>query len=72
LVTGADSGIGKAVAMAMADAGAAIAVTYVFGEEDARAVVDGTGGRALATRADVRDPDRNALRIAADKQEVSR
>jgi glucose 1-dehydrogenase len=56
LVTGANSGIGKAVAMAMADAGAAIAVNYVVGEEDARAVVDGinaAGGRALATRADV-------------------
>ena len=56
LVTGANSGIGKAVAMAMADAGAAIAVNYVAGEEDARAVVDGinaAGGRALATRADV-------------------
>jgi glucose 1-dehydrogenase len=56
LVTGANSGIGKAVAMAMADAGAAIAVNYVVGEEDARAVVDSinaAGGRALATCADV-------------------
>ena len=56
LVTGANFGIGKGVAMAMADAGAAIVVNYVAREEDALEVVDGiTLPRpgSLATGADV-------------------
>jgi glucose 1-dehydrogenase len=58
LVTGANSGIGKAVAIAMANAGACVAVNYVVGEGEARAVSDqiaGFGGRAIALRADVSD-----------------
>src|SRR6266581_5538447 len=56
LVTGANSGIGRAVAIAMAEAGAAVAVNYVVGEDDAQAVADQIirdGGRAIALRADV-------------------
>lgn len=56
LVTGANSGIGKAVAIALADAGAAVAVNYVAGPEEAQAVtgqIAAAGGRAFAVRADV-------------------
>jgi glucose 1-dehydrogenase len=56
LVTGASSGIGKAVAIAMAEAGAAVAINYVTGAEDADAVtglIAGFGGTAIAVRADV-------------------
>jgi glucose 1-dehydrogenase len=56
LVTGANSGIGKAVAVAMAEAGAAVVVNYVAGDDEAQAVTEqiaGFGGRAFALRADV-------------------
>ena len=56
LVTGANSGIGRAVAVALAEAGAAVAVNYVSGANEADAVVGeiaAAGGRALAVHADV-------------------
>jgi glucose 1-dehydrogenase len=58
LVTGANSGIGKAVAIAMAEAGAAVAVNYVTGDAEARAVAEAItmlGGNAVAICADVSD-----------------
>src|SRR5262249_13203724 len=60
LVTGANSGIGRAVAIAMAEAGAAVAVNYVVGEAEAHGVADqiaANGGRAIVVRADVSDED---------------
>jgi len=56
LITGANSGIGKAVAIAMAEAGASVVVNYVTGDDEAHAVADqitGLGGRAIVHRADV-------------------
>src|SRR4051812_15415648 len=56
LVTGANSGIGEAVARALAGAGAAVLVNYVTHPEAAQKVVDdiaAAGGRALAVQADV-------------------
>jgi len=56
LVTGANSGIGKAVAIAMADAGAAVAINYITDDEAAYAVKDqiaAAGGRAITVRGDV-------------------
>src|SRR5215469_13423053 len=56
LVTGAHSGIGKAVAIALGQAGADVVVNYVRGEDAANQVVEtivATGGHALAIAADV-------------------
>jgi 3-oxoacyl-[acyl-carrier protein] reductase len=56
LVTGASRGIGAAIAIALAEAGAAVAVNYRERAGEADAVVAGIksrGGRAVATAADV-------------------
>jgi glucose 1-dehydrogenase len=56
LVTGANSGIGKAVAIALAAGGADVAVNYIDAPDAAQAVVDtiaAAGGRAIAVKADV-------------------
>jgi glucose 1-dehydrogenase len=58
LVTGASSGIGRACAIALAEAGADVAVNYRRGREKAEAVVgeiEGLGRRAVAVQADVSD-----------------
>ncbi len=58
LVTGANSGIGEAIARGLAEAGAAVVVNYVSGDDRAQAVVEeigAAGGRAIAIRADVSD-----------------
>ena len=56
LVTGASSGIGKAVAIALGQAGADVVVNYVGAEtpaDEVAAVVADSGVRAVAIRADV-------------------
>ncbi len=56
LVTGANSGIGRAVALALAQAGADVLVNYIVDEPAATEVVDriaAGGTRAIAHRADV-------------------
>jgi glucose 1-dehydrogenase len=58
LVTGANSGIGKATAVALGRAGADVMVNYVAGAEEAEKVVEeitGLGVRAVAHEADVSD-----------------
>jgi len=60
LVTGASRGIGRAVALALAGRGAAVAVNYTNQDERAQEVVDAVraaGGTALRHRANVGDLD---------------
>ncbi len=56
LVTGANSGIGRAVALGLAAADADVAINYVVNPEAAEAVahqIEGMGRRAITIRADV-------------------
>src|SRR5438445_10326115 len=58
LVTGANSGIGKAVAIALGQAGADVVVNYVSGEDRAEATAEEirrSGVQAFAHQADVSD-----------------
>ncbi len=60
LVTGASRGIGRAVALELARAGAAVAVNYTASEGPAREVVreiEQMGGKAIPVRFDVADPE---------------
>jgi len=56
IVTGANSGIGRGIALALGHAGADVVVNYVSREEEAAKVVDEIrrcGSKAIAVRADV-------------------
>ncbi|MDB4887456.1 MAG: short-chain dehydrogenase/reductase [Gemmatimonadetes bacterium] len=56
LVTGADSGIGRAVALAFAREGADVAISYLSEEEDAAEtvrLVEGAGRRAVSIAGDI-------------------
>jgi len=58
LVTGASSGIGRAIAQALGDAGADVAINYVSDEDKAQGLAEqirASGSRALTLRADVSD-----------------
>jgi 3-oxoacyl-[acyl-carrier protein] reductase len=60
LVTGASRGIGRAVAMRLAKAGASVAVNYLSRQAEAEEVsnqIRQLGRKALAVRADVRRPE---------------
>lgn len=60
IVTGAATGIGKAIATAMASEGASVVIDYVGAPVQANAVVQSiqaSGGKALAVPADVSNPD---------------
>jgi len=58
IVTGGESGIGRACALALGEAGASVAITYFKDEAAAQAVVgaiEKPGGKAIAVRCDVAD-----------------
>jgi 3-oxoacyl-[acyl-carrier protein] reductase len=58
IVTGGGTGIGRAISVALAKRGAAVAVIYSQSEEEALETTEsitGSGGRAIALKADVAD-----------------
>jgi len=60
LVTGSSRGLGKAIAMKLAENGAHIVINYVNREKEAGEVVaaiTGMGGEAIAVKADVKDTE---------------
>src|SRR5882762_3124983 len=70
LVTGAAKRIGRSLALALAEEGAQIAITYRDSEEHARQTLEeiqAFGVRAEAFRADVRDPE--SIREAVESAE---
>jgi 3-oxoacyl-[acyl-carrier protein] reductase len=73
LVTGAARGIGKAIALALAQAGAHVAVNYRAREADALAVADAVrelGRHTLAIRADVSESGAVTHMMAAITREL--
>lgn len=60
LVTGASRGIGRAVAVALASAGAKVAVNYAGNDaaaEETKAVIEAAGGTAILVKADIADSE---------------
>jgi 3-oxoacyl-[acyl-carrier protein] reductase len=67
LVTGASRGIGRAIAAELARAGAAVVVGYRSGADEAQALADEIGGRAV--QADVSQAE-DAARLVAEAGDV--
>src|SRR3977135_2595583 len=60
VITGGDSGIGRAVAIAYAREGADVPVAYVSEKEDAeevKALIEGEGRKAVLISGDIQEPD---------------
>jgi 3-oxoacyl-[acyl-carrier protein] reductase len=73
LVTGGSRGIGRAIAVSLAEAGASIAVNYRDKAAEARNVeetIRGAGGRAMAVGADVSQAAEVAAMMAAVEREL--
>ncbi len=74
LITGGDSGIGKAVAIAYAREGADVAISYLAVEqddaEDTRGWVERAGQRCLLLPGDIRDRDHCVALVARTVEEL--
>ncbi len=75
LVTGGSRGIGAAISQRLADAGAAVALTYVQAADQAREVakrIETDGGRAAVIQADLADPQGAARAVEQTVRELGR
>ena len=71
IVTGGNTGIGRAVALAYAEEGAHVAIAWIARESDARSLVEAIeqkGRRALAVRCDVTVEDEVEALVAGVKE----
>jgi shikimate 5-dehydrogenase len=78
LVTGAGRGIGKAISLALADAGCKIIVNYASNEaqaqevvEELKAIAGPKGGTAVAIKADISNAEEVQAMFAQAVEEVS-
>jgi glucose 1-dehydrogenase len=72
IVTGASSGIGRSIALALGHAGADVCINYVAGEDKAQAMVNelrGHGHTAISFKADVSNEDDVAKMFKAVRDE---
>ena len=72
IVTGASSGIGRSIALALGHAGADVCINYVAGEEKAQAMVDelrGHGHTAMSVKADISSEEEVAAMFNAVRDE---
>jgi NAD(P)-dependent dehydrogenase (short-subunit alcohol dehydrogenase family) len=75
VVTGASSGIGRAIALGFAAEGCRVAVGYrtnQVGARDTVSLIERAGGQAFAAQADVGDPDQVSALFAAVRREFGR
>ena len=75
LVAGASRGIGRAIALKLAQAGADVAILYHNSHEEAEAVcgtIRSLGRRTLAIQADVGEPESVAEAFATLRQDFTR
>ncbi len=75
LVTGGSRGIGRAIAVRLAQAGADVAINYLrqrTAAEETVALIEQTGSRALAIRANVGEPEAIPAMIDEIKQKFGR
>ncbi|MEU3274141.1 3-oxoacyl-ACP reductase [Saccharomonospora sp. NPDC006951] len=68
VVTGAAEGIGRAEALALAEAGAAVVVNDLASPEPTVAEIEAAGGKALAVRGDIGEPATAAALVAAAEE----
>ncbi|MEU5614296.1 SDR family NAD(P)-dependent oxidoreductase [Streptomyces sparsogenes] len=75
LVTGGSRGIGAAISKRLADAGAAVSLTYLQAADQAREItkqIEADGGRAVVIQADLTHPTASAEAVEQTVRELGR
>ena len=75
IITGGDSGIGRAVALAYAREGADVVISYLEADSDAeetRRVVEEAGRRCVVVKGDIQAPEQNHLIVQRTIEELGK